>query len=251
MEFGKTVYVYDTRATDKALIVREEHEPIVKLAWSRTGSSQLGYCIRDSPKFLVLSVSTNNSHENDTFVHRILQCPIQRYRIGLASFDWNYFDENRLVLLSGKEYFDYVIPPKSNICYSPRNGLLWTNDHEIHPSVISQDQAQIYSKVLFTYDLSNVQNDRRTIASSQSTQNTELIQMDLKTMSKETQSTIEQIQRWIKSTNINRDPYPFIGVIEALREAQPSSTSILTHQSWSSMANSTSTKTVYESPERY
>ncbi|CAF4536070.1 unnamed protein product, partial [Rotaria sp. Silwood2] len=246
----KTVYVYDTRATDKALIVREEHEPIVKLAWSRTGSSQLGYCIRDSPKFLVLSVSTNNSHENDTFVHRILQCPIQRYRIGLASFDWNYFDENRLVLLSGKEYFDYVIPPKSNICYSPRNGLLWTNDHEIHPSVISQDQAQIYSKVLFTYDLSNVQNDRRTIASSQSTQNTELIQMDLKTMSKETQSTIEQIQRWIKSTNINRDPYPFIGVIEALREAQPSSTSILTHQSWSSMANSTSTKTIYESPER-
>ncbi|CAF3619487.1 unnamed protein product [Rotaria sp. Silwood1] len=246
----KTVYVYDSRATEKPLIVREEHEPIVKLAWSRTGSSQLGYCIRDSPKFLVLSVSTNHNHENDTFVHRILQCPIQRYRIGLASFDWNYFDENRLVLLSGKEYFDYVIPSKSNICYSPRNGLLWTNEHEIHPSVISQDQTQIYSKVLFTYDLSNVQNDRRTISSSQSTSNTELIQMDLKTMSKETQSTIEQIQRWIKSTSINRDPYPFIGVIEALREAQPSSTSILTHQSWSSMANSTSTKTVYESSER-
>ncbi|CAF4744137.1 unnamed protein product, partial [Rotaria sp. Silwood2] len=44
-----------------------------------------------------------------------------------------------------------------------------------------------------------------------------LIQMDLKTMIKETQSTIEQIQRWIKSTNINRDSYSFVGVIEALR----------------------------------
>ncbi|CAF1009322.1 unnamed protein product, partial [Rotaria magnacalcarata] len=42
--------------------------------------------------------------------------PIQRYRIGLASFDWNYFDEHRrLVLLSEKEYVDYVIPSKSNI----------------------------------------------------------------------------------------------------------------------------------------
>jgi hypothetical protein len=59
--------------------------------------------------------------------------------------------------------------------------------------------------------------------------------MDLKTISKETQSTIEQIQRWIKSfkkniskyffkhflylvdINTNRDPYPFAGVIEALR----------------------------------
>jgi len=43
------------------------------------------------------------------------QGPIQRYRIGLASFDWNYFDEHRLVLLSGKEYFDYVIPSRSTI----------------------------------------------------------------------------------------------------------------------------------------
>ncbi|CAF3557472.1 unnamed protein product, partial [Rotaria sp. Silwood2] len=113
----KTVYVYDMRTLEKPVIVREEHEPIVELAWSRTGSSQLGYCIRDSPKFLVLSVSNDNNRENDTFVRRILQCPIQRHRIGLASFDWNYFDENRLVLLGGKEYFDYVIPSKSNIVF--------------------------------------------------------------------------------------------------------------------------------------
>ena len=31
------VYVYDSRAAEKPLIVREEHEPIVKLGWSRTG----------------------------------------------------------------------------------------------------------------------------------------------------------------------------------------------------------------------
>lgn len=49
------------------------------------------------------------------FVQRILQCPIQRYRMSLSSFDWNYFDENRLVLLGGKEYFDYVIPSRSTI----------------------------------------------------------------------------------------------------------------------------------------
>ncbi len=102
-------------------------------------------------------------------------------------------------------------------------------------------------------------------------------------MTKETQSTIEQIQRWIKSnqrklffenisfdfldTNTNRDPYPFVGVIEALRgtkkknflficllfqlEAQPSSTSTSIHQPWSSMGNPTCTKTVYESTERF
>jgi len=45
------------------------------------------------------------------------QGPIQRYRIGLASFDWNYFDEHRLVLLGGKEYFDYVIPSRSTIVF--------------------------------------------------------------------------------------------------------------------------------------
>ncbi|UJR38550.1 hypothetical protein I4U23_031216 [Adineta vaga] len=246
----RTVYVYDSRSPEKALIVREEHEPIVKLSWSRIGSSQLGYCIRDSPKFHVLSVSTNPNHENDVFVHRILQCPIQRYRIGLASFDWNYFDEHRLVLLSGKEYFDYVIPSRSTINYSPRNGLLWTNGHEMYPSIIPQDQNQLTSKVLFTYDLSNIQNERRNVPPTQSILNNELIQMDLRTMTKETQSTIEQIQRWIKSTNTARDPYPFIGVIESLREAQPSSTSTIAHQSWSSLINSIHTKTVYESPER-
>ncbi|CAF1350017.1 unnamed protein product [Adineta steineri] len=243
----KTIYVYDSRVPEKALIVREEHEPIVKLSWSRIGSSQLGYCIRDSPKFHVLSVSTNDT---DIFVHRILQCPIQRYRIGLASFDWNYFDEHRLVLLSGKEYFDYVIPSRSTICYSPRNGLLWTNGLEMHPSVINQDHTQLTSKVLLTYNLSNVQNDRRNLTPTQSALNTELIQMDLKTMTKETQMTIEQIERWIKNANTTRDPYPFVGVIEALREAQPSSTSTLTHQAWTSTGNSTHTKTVYESPER-
>lgn len=79
-------------------------------------SSQLGYCIRESPKFHLLSVtSTNPNHENEIFVHRILQCPIQQYRMFLSSFDWNYFDENRLVLLGGKEYFDYVIPSRSTI----------------------------------------------------------------------------------------------------------------------------------------
>lgn len=82
-------------------------------------TSQLGYCIRDSPKFHLISVkSTNITHENDQFIHRILQCPIQRYRMSLSSFDWNYFDENRLVLLGGKEYFDYVIPSRSNIVCS-------------------------------------------------------------------------------------------------------------------------------------
>jgi hypothetical protein len=49
----------------------------------------------------------------------------------------------------------------------------------------------------------------------------------------------------------NRDPYPFLGVIEILRETQPSSTSTSTHQSWSAIGNSTQTKTVYESLERY
>jgi hypothetical protein len=44
--------------------------------------------------------------------------PIQRYRIGLASFDWNYFDSHRLVLLGGKEYFDYVIPSRSAIVFT-------------------------------------------------------------------------------------------------------------------------------------
>lgn len=94
-------------------------------------SPQLGYCIKDSPKFHLLSVASNIIQDNDVFVHRILQCkigeylcfwwnwvflgPIQRYRIGLASFDWNYFDEHRLVLLGGKEYFDYVIPSRSTI----------------------------------------------------------------------------------------------------------------------------------------
>ena len=99
-------------------------------------SSQLGYCIRDSAKFHLLSLSTSSSGENEHFLHRNLQCnslrsmffsplsprlssgPIQRYRIGLASFDWNYFDEDRLVLLSGKEYFDYVIPTRSMIVCS-------------------------------------------------------------------------------------------------------------------------------------
>ena len=98
-------------------------------------SSQLGYCIRDSPRFHLLSTSNQLNQETDIFLHRILQCtssrrhsrpssfslslcipgPIQRFRIGLASFDWNYFDEDRLVLLSGKEYFDYVIPTRSAI----------------------------------------------------------------------------------------------------------------------------------------
>ncbi|CAF2082848.1 unnamed protein product [Rotaria magnacalcarata] len=75
--------------------------------------------IGDNNKYLNKKINlflTNNNHDNDTFVHRILQCSIQRYRIGLASFDWNYFDEHRrLVFLSGKEYADYVIPSKSNI----------------------------------------------------------------------------------------------------------------------------------------
>ncbi|CAF0964213.1 unnamed protein product [Adineta ricciae] len=246
----KTVYVYDTRSADKALIVREEHEPIVKLSWNRIGSPQLGYCIKDSPKFHLLSMATNIVQDNDVFVHRLLQCPIQRYRIGLASFDWNYFDEHRLVLLGGKEYFDYVIPSRSTINYSSRNGLLWTNGHEMYPSIISQDQNQLTSKVLFTYDLSNVQNERRSVTPTQSAWNTEIIQMDLRTMSKETQSTIEQIQRWIKNTSTARDPYPFVGVIEALKEVQPSSKSIVKQQSWSSMTNSTHTKTIFDSPER-
>jgi hypothetical protein len=73
---------------------------------------------------------SKNHHDSDRFAHRILQCKkklrriyiyfflqdsIQCCRIGLASFDWNYFDEHRLVLLDGKEYFDYVIPSRSTI----------------------------------------------------------------------------------------------------------------------------------------
>ncbi|CAF4232814.1 unnamed protein product, partial [Rotaria magnacalcarata] len=61
-------------------------------------------------------------------------------------------------------------------------------------------------------------------------------------MSKEIRSTIEQIQRWIKSTNSDRDLSPFIGVLEALREAQSSSPSAPIKQSWPSMGHSTSTK---------
>ncbi len=54
VELGKTIYLL-----------------ILKQSWCFS-SSQLGYCIRDSPKFHVLSVSTH--HDNDIFVHRILQC---------------------------------------------------------------------------------------------------------------------------------------------------------------------------------
>ena len=55
---------------------------------------------------------------NDRFFSHVSPLgPIQRYRIVLASFDWNYFDQDRLVLLSGKEYFDYVIPSRSNIVF--------------------------------------------------------------------------------------------------------------------------------------
>ena len=148
---------------------------------------------------------------------------------------------------------------------------------------MSQDQNHLTSKILFTYDLSNVQNERRSVTPTQSVLNTEVlislkffffdkfksfqvIQMDLRTMSKETQSTIEQIQRWIKSkinfivnfqriffsedASTARDPYPFVGVIEALKEVQPSSKSIVKQQSWSSMTNSTHTKTIFDSPER-
>jgi len=49
------------------------------------------------------------------FVCLFVKGPIQKYRIGLSSFDWNYFDNDRLVLLGGKEYFDYVIPSRSTI----------------------------------------------------------------------------------------------------------------------------------------
>jgi hypothetical protein len=41
---------------------------------SPTRSSQLGYCIRESPKFHLLSVARHAHQENDVFVHRILQC---------------------------------------------------------------------------------------------------------------------------------------------------------------------------------
>ena len=78
--------MYDSRAYEKALIIREEHEPILKLAWSRIGfveeenvhrskrqcrcfsSSQLGYCLADCGKLNILSVSTRN------FIHRTVQC---------------------------------------------------------------------------------------------------------------------------------------------------------------------------------
>jgi hypothetical protein len=53
--------------------------------------------------------------------------------------------------------------------------------------------------VLITYDLSDIPNDRRSAAPTQSSPNQEFIHMDLKTINKETRSTIEQIQRWIKS----------------------------------------------------
>lgn len=175
-------------------------------------SSQLGYCIRDSPRFHLLSTSNQLNQETDIFLHRILQCissrrhslassssvnlagPIQRFRIGLASFDWNYFDEDRLVLLSGKEYFDYVIPTRSSIVslelqcvslghdsrffslqsYSPRNGLLWNNAREIHPSLVQQDAQQLTSKVMFNYDPSSGNADRRSAASTPVTSNVDV-----------------------------------------------------------------------------
>jgi len=250
----KCVYVYDTRSHEKPLIIREENEPIGKLSWSRTGSSQLGYCLKDSPKFHLLSVSSNTIPDNDIFVHRILQCPIQRYRIGLASFDWNYFDSDRLVLLSGKEYFDYVIPSKSTINYSTRDGLLWTNGHFIYPSIISEDENQMTSKVLFNYDLTNLQIDRRNLSSiSPMTSNhsqQDKIEFNLNEMGKDARSTIEQFQRWIRNTNVNRDPYPFLGVVESFRDFQSSSTTNVSQQQWISTIPSTSTKTVFDSSER-
>ncbi len=45
----------------------------------------------------------------------------------------------------------------------------------MYPSIINQDQTQLSSKVLFTYDLSNIQNERRSVTPTQSLTNTEVI----------------------------------------------------------------------------
>jgi hypothetical protein len=45
----------------------------------------------------------------------------------------------------------------------------------MYPSIINQDQTQLSSKVLFTYDLSNIQNERRSVTPTQSLINTEVI----------------------------------------------------------------------------
>jgi hypothetical protein len=69
----------------------------------------------------------------------------------------------------------------------------------MYPSIIEQDQDQLTSKVKLTYNSLNQTNDRRHLTPAPSAFNTEFIQMDLTTIHKENQSTIEQIQGWIKS----------------------------------------------------
>lgn len=63
---------------------------------------------------------------------------------------------------------------------------------------LKQDRDQLKSKLILTYNSSNQTNDRRNVTPTPSASNTEFIQMDLTTIPKENQSTIEQIQKWIK-----------------------------------------------------
>lgn len=60
----------------------------VSIVWS---SSQLGYSIRDSPKFHLLSVNQSSSNENESFVHRILQCKWKAKFVDIRLDQWFSF----------------------------------------------------------------------------------------------------------------------------------------------------------------
>lgn len=69
-----------TRTDRQTLVESNRVSPVDVSEWSAEGSrcraSQLGYCIRDSPKFHVLSVTNQflQKQDVDVFVHRVLQC---------------------------------------------------------------------------------------------------------------------------------------------------------------------------------
>jgi hypothetical protein len=44
----------------------------------------------------------------------------------------------------------------------------------MYPALIHQDQTQLSSKLLFTYDLTSLQNERRSLTPMQSAANTEV-----------------------------------------------------------------------------
>ncbi|CAF1619792.1 unnamed protein product, partial [Didymodactylos carnosus] len=166
--------------------------------------SLLGYCVRDSSKLRVMS-----AQDNDTFVQRILQCPLQKYRVSLASFDWNYFDEHRLALYgSNREYYDYNIPPKSIIAYSAKDGLLWCDGKQTNSFFKKENIEMVESKVV-KFLLSPQSDGSNTKRMSES------IQIDYKSVHKDCQTTVEKIQQSLRRTG--RDLFPYSGILDILK----------------------------------